>query len=309
MLTKELDLPTFRLWALAVLGDCLGASVAEAQFPDVLSDAECPGCRAALENTPSVFTGVWTTPLTAADDPAWAIEDFVCFAACTVEARAHAARLLRDPANARRTILELLPMAVAANAQHATAHAVHHRPHADTFTAPGFACDAHGFASQVLSHLPLEIEQHVDRVALRYEELGASRTVFLSEHAAPTETTPFGVSRGRIDDRTLIVETSDIPAGHFHAWFGGGPHSSRLRAVETYAVSDDGRWLDLTLELHDPETLREPLVVTKRWRRAPGARLASHYCDIMSGQLGPVFAEYVDPRKIDARRRAEITTH
>jgi hypothetical protein len=308
MLTKELDLPTFRLWALAILGDCLGGSAAEAQFPDILSDAECPGCRATLDQTPSVFSGVWTTPLTAADDPAWSIEDFACFVGCTVEARAHAGQLLRDPGNARRTILELLPMAIATNRRSVThAHGIDHHPTA--LAGPAFACDPLGFASQVLSHLPMQIEQYADRIVLRYEELGARRTVFLSEHTAQTETTPFGVSRGRILGRALIVETSDIPAGRLHAWFGGGLHSGRLRAIETYTLSEDGDWLDLNLELHDPETLREPLIVTKRWRRASGLGLARHYCDIMSGQLGPVFAEYVDPKTIDARRRAEMSIH
>jgi hypothetical protein len=161
----------------------------------------------------------------------------------------------------------------------------------------------------VLSHLPIEIEHGADRVVLRYEELGASRTIFLGEPTTTREITPFGVSRGRVEGRTLIVETRGIPVGRLHPWFGGAPHSTRLHAIETYSLSDDGDWLDLTLELHDPETLREPLVVTKRWRRAPGARLASHYCDIMSGQLGPVFAEYVDPKAIDARRRTEVATH
>jgi hypothetical protein len=68
-------------------------------------------------------------------------------------------------------------------------------------------------------------------------------------------------------------------------------------------VSGDGRWLDLTLELVDADTLREPLVLTKRWRRTERETLRSHGCDVMSAGLEGVVFEYVDPAKIDARRR------
>jgi hypothetical protein len=290
-----------------MLGDWIGAPAAEAQFPDVLSNVECPGCRAALEHTPPGLAGVWATPLTSADDPAWDIEDFACFAGCTVEARVHAGRLLRDPTNAHRTTLELLPIAVDANAPDA-GHSRHGHvlPGSGPPAVPGFSCDPHGLAIQVLSHLPLQIEQHPQHLVFRYEELGATRVIFLGEPPTVADSAPFGISRGRIEDRALIVETTKLPAGRLHPWFGGHVHTADLLAVERYVTSDDGLELELTLELRDPETLREPLIVTKRWRRASAPRLANHYCDIMSGQLGPVFAEYVDPRTIDARRRAEI---
>lgn len=310
MRTPELESPILRLWAPIILLGWIGAPVAEAQFPDALSNSECPGCQAAVESAPPGLEGVWATPLTSAGDPAWDIEDFACFAGCTVAAREYARRLLRDPANAQRTILELLPIAVAANAPDAARSNRGDVPPASgpsAFPAPGFACEPHGLATQVLSHLPLQIEQHARHIVLRYEELGATRTVVLDEPPTSAESTPFGISRGRIEDRTLVVETVNLPAGRLHPWFGGGAHSAHLHAIERYVASDDGLWLDLTLELRDPETLLEPLVVTKRWRRASAVRLASHYCDIMSGQLGPVFAEYVDPRTIDARRRTEIS--
>jgi hypothetical protein len=43
-------------------------------------------------------------------------------------------------------------------------------------------------------------------------------------------------------------------------------------------------------------------VVTKRWLRAPHSRIVSYRCDVMSAGLGGVFADYLDPRVIDARR-------
>jgi hypothetical protein len=276
---------------------------AYAQFPDLLSETECPGCRVAL------LAGTWSSPLTSADDPAWALEDFFCLAACTPEARATATALVSDPENTGRATLELYDEVVWTNARHAasllTPAGLAEGASVTPTRAPRFGCDPHGFASQVISPLPLEIELEPGGFGLRYEEFGARRTVRL--HGAPdtkaSGPTPFGVSKARFEDGTLIVETRDVSAGNLYDWFGGGPHSNRLRATERYRTSDDGEWLFLVLELEDPETLREPLAVEKSWRRTPDARIAQHGCDVMSGQLEGVLAEYVDPAKLDARRR------
>jgi hypothetical protein len=60
----------------------------------------------------------------------------------------------------------------------------------------------------------------------------------------------------------------------------------------------------LTLELVDAKAHGAPLVVTKRWRREPGATIERHGCDVMSGQLDGVFAEYVDLAQVHKRRIA-----
>ena len=279
---------------------------ATAQFPDPLSATECPGCAAALAPTP--FEGIWSTALTA-DEPVAALEDFLCFAACTDEGRTHAARLLTDERYAHRSALELYPEAVAANArsvvQQLTPAARAALP-SDPARMPALSCDRPSLAVQVVSPLPLEIERGLDRFVLRYEELDVERTVFVDAGAAPTgdRALPFGVSVGRLEHGTLVVETARVPAGRLSAWLGGIPHSDALRTVERYSVDADGRTLELVLELEDPQTFVQPLVVTKRWLRAPGARLASYRCDVMAAGLEGVFAEYLDPRKVDARRRA-----
>jgi hypothetical protein len=310
-----------RLSMIMAAATCAAASAgfelpANAQFPDVLSAEECPGCR-----EPYQLAGTWSTPLTSSDDPAWRLEDFFCFIGCTAEARSNATAVLANPANATRPWTELYPKVVAENARSASTLA---RGPADAGTGaawvpleisePSFACDPRGFASQVVSPLPLKIEQRAGHVVLRYEELGVERTLTLetpgARSQAPTSrnaSMPFGVSTARFENGALVVETTDIPAGRLHAWFGGTPHSDGLRAIERYTTSDDGNSLELVLELEDPEALRQPLVITKRWRRVPGAQILHYACDVMSGQLENVFAEYVDPAKLDARRRNERT--
>jgi hypothetical protein len=275
-----------------------------AQFPNVLSESECPGCGARF--APAPFDGTWSSVLTAAASPGWALADFFCFAACTIEGRADTERLLAGPESRHRSALELYPQAMAANVRSVErVSAVAPDPsRASPGRLPGFSCDRLGIAAQVVSPLPLEIETKSDRVVLRYEEFGAERTISLDGERAPPQgdRASFGVSKGRFEHGVLEVRTSGVPAGRLSDWLGGFAHSDALHTIELYSVSPDGRWLDLEFTLVDPVTLAKPLVVTKRWLRTPGARIMRHGCDVMSAGLSGVFAEYLNPRVIDARR-------
>jgi hypothetical protein len=251
---------------------------------------------------PSRFDGVWSSTLTAAAEPGWVLNDFFCFAACTREGRLAAERLLAGPESARRSALELYPLAVAANVESVQRVAAAAAPRSMPQRLPGFSCVQPGFAAQVVSPLPLEIKTEADRVTLRYEELAAERTVSLGGAWSHRDGSAFGASKGRFEDGVLVVETSGIAAGRLSEWLGGFEHSAALRATERYSVSIDGSSLVLMLKLDDPATLAEPLVVTKRWLRTPDARIARYGCDVMSAGLGGAFAEYVDPRVIEARR-------
>jgi hypothetical protein len=248
--------------------------------------------------------GVWSSTLTAAAEPDWLLDDFFCFAACTKEGRLAGERLLASPESAHRSTLELYPQAVAANVRSVErlAAAAAAAPRWTPERLPGFQCDRPGFASQVVSPLPLEIETEEDRVTLRYEEFGAERAISLDPTRPRGDGLAFGTSKGRFEHGVLVVETTGIRAGRLSEWLGGFAHSDALQATERYSVSIDGRSLLLLLTLEDPATLAGPLVVTKRWLRAAHSRIVSYRCDFMSAGLGGVFAEYLDPRVIDARR-------
>ena len=234
---------------------------ARAQFPDVLSESECPGCAVQFAALP--LEGTWSTALTAADDAGWALADFACVTACTAEARARAVALLADPANAQRPTIELLPALAALNARDLR-----------------FGCDALGFAEQVVSPLPLSIRREGGALVLQYEERGATRRISLDGDA------PLGTSTGRFERDSLVIETRD----------------ARVNATERYSASADGRWLELTLELTSTDKGGRRTVLTKRWLRTPNARTAAHGCDVMSAGLEASLADYLDPRRIDARR-------
>jgi hypothetical protein len=293
-----------RVWLAGVLSCVALAALALsrpvlAQVPDVPS-RECPGCLA--QPAPARFDGIWSSALTAGGEPGWALADYFCFAACSSEGRAEAERLLAGAETAQRPALELYPRAVAANSRSVEQLAAGLAP--SDGQLPGFSCDPHGFAAQVVSPLPLEIRSDAGRVTLRYEEFAAERAIAFGGAPADPHGAALGVSTGRFEGDALVVETRGIPAGRLSKSLGGFAHSDALRTVERYSVSADGRWLDLVLTLDDPATLAKPLVVTKRWVRAPRARIARHACDVMSAGLGGVFAEYLDPAIIDSRRRA-----
>jgi len=270
--------------AAVLFATLAAAAPARAQFPDVLSETECPGCAAALQAADAaraaavtLFVGTWSSALTSADDPGWTAEDYSCFIACTPAARASAAA---PPTG-------------------------HPRSQANGFELFRFACDPNGFAAQVVSPLPMRIEQQPGGVVLRYEEFGAERAITLAPGPPPkSRPTLLGTSRARLEGDALVIETTGIAAHRFYGWFAGRPHGDKLRATERYTTSENGAWLNLVLTLDDPDTLEAPLILTKRWRRVPGVEIAHYGCDVMSGQLDGVFTEYVDPRKISERLRA-----
>jgi hypothetical protein len=212
---------------------------ARAQFPDVLSEAECRGC------------------------------DFACVTACTADARARAAALVAEP---REPAAELLPPLAALNAR-----------------GLRFGCDALGFVDQVVSPLPLTIRRADGAIVLRYEERGATRAISLDgvERAPSPGDARLGVSTARFERDALVVKT----------------RGASVNATERYSVSADGRWLTLALEIRSDGKNERPVVLTKRWLRTPNAHIAASGCDVMSAGLEGSLADYLDPRKIEARRR------
>ena len=242
---------------------------AYAQFPDVLSEVECPGCSATLAAL-LPFEGTWSTAVTTADAADWAPEDFACVTACTDAGRARATALLAD---SRTPAVQLLPALAALNV----------RP-------LRFGCDTLGFVEQVASPLPLSIRREGGALVLRYEEGAAVQTIALDRRALATGDVTgdarLGTSMGRFERDTLVVETR-----------GAG-----VSATERYSISADGRWLDLALTLVPAGKNERGVTLTKRWLRTPTARVVAGHCDVMSAGLEASLADYIDPRKLDARR-------
>jgi hypothetical protein len=232
--------------------------------------------------------------LVAFDDPRWRIADLVCArTGCSVEGYAYLQSLLDDPESAKRSTKELV--ADMENYQRRvndtllTPLARQRQEEFDPSQEASLDCkpDGDGLRHQVLAPLPLEIEQHGDRVILRYEYWNAERIVHLDQETHPMdgELSRLGHSIGRYEGSTLIVETAQLlPA------VTGIPNDEPLmlspdaRAVERYTLSDDGESLDLTMEIIDPSNFTQPFQNFRRMLRAPGWELDTFVCESITGE-------------------------
>jgi hypothetical protein len=220
------------------------------------------------------FEGMWS-------DPPLTIVGTFCAAWCTDAGIDFLNALLDDPANDARPFSELQARATSYQRDkyivaRLTADTLKSYP-LDPADDPGFLrCEPWGLARQIFARHQLEIRRRGDdRLELRYGEWDARRTIDLNARAAaPNQPpTPMGHSVGRWDGDALVIETSGITAD-LTSW--QTRHSDRLRVIERYTRSKDGKTLTLTATLEDPSTLREPLVLKKMWEWAPGHEISPY---------------------------------
>jgi hypothetical protein len=232
---------------------------------------------AAAQSHPN-FEGMW-------GDPPVTAEDTFCAAFCTDAGLERLAALLDDPANDARPYAQL--SAQAFNFQRdsyvrprLTPAALRRFP-LDPATDPGLVrCEPWGLARQVFARHQLEIRQRgADRLDMRYGEWDARRTVHLTSGPQPANQppTPMGYSVAHYEGDTLVIESSSIAPN----WLAMGglyiaEHSDRLRIVERYTRSTDGKRLLLTATLEDPTILREPLVLKRVWSWSPSSKIAPY---------------------------------
>ena len=214
-------------------------------------------------------------------DPPATPEDWFCAGWCTDVGVEQLTAMLDDPANDVRSFDEL---SAAANTfqldryirPRLTPEALKSYP-LDNATDPGFLrCEPWGVARNVVARHQLEIRARgSDRFEMRYGEWDARRTVFLDARTRPAEAplTPMGHSVARYERDVLVIETSGIAPSRtpFRT-----EHSSRLRMVERYTRSIDGKRLFMSVTMEDPAMLREPVVLNKVWSWAPNAEIAPY---------------------------------
>lgn len=129
---------------------------------------------------------------------------------------------------------------------------------------------------------PFEIT-HVDDDTLKilYEVNHVERLIHLDQTEIPADAPqdPRGYSIGRIDaDGSLVIDTGRF--AHVVWGLGEGVDSSEQKTThEVYRLTDDGRRLELTFTMEDPEYLREPVSITHRYNLTPGYEIQDYYCD------------------------------
>jgi hypothetical protein len=237
---------------------------------------------------PSGFEGVWSGWLTTQEDPAWHVEDYICFVGCPKLAYDHLAALLDNPANDERPLDELVAETRSYIIEHLRAHStptgIALMDGNSEANATSNACDPYDFARAATNPLPLEITRNGDTLTLNYEEGNRMRTVYLDGRGfpEPLEPSALGYSIGRIESDALVIETRGLIASTYPPITINAPggHSEQVRGIERYVITPgEPPMLTLELILEDPGTLTAPYVYYKRWIATPGIELSTDSCD------------------------------
>ena len=126
---------------------------------------------------------------------------------------------------------------------------------------PGF--DLFGFQ-------PIFFLQQPDKVTMIFSGDQQVRHVYLDvQHSAEVKPSWYGESVGRYDGDTLVIDTVGLNTNTFVDNFRT-PHSEKLHVVERWKLVDEGKTLEVTFTVDDPETYYQPWSAKQRYRRAEG---------------------------------------
>ena len=153
---------------------------------------------------------------------------------------------------------------------------------AGTNYTPGGYCVGGGMPSSMLGSggYPMEIIQRPEQITIIYEAHNEIRRVYFGDRVPDPESVfpeRNGRSVGRWEGDTLVVETDRLVEQVDTQY----PHSEQAKIVERYRLSTeaDGRKvLTAVLTMTDPQYLKEPLTVEKKWQAVPNGRLLTYEC-------------------------------
>jgi hypothetical protein len=122
---------------------------------------------------------------------------------------------------------------------------------------PEIRCFMPGVPRATYMPYPFQILQGTDRILIAYEYAGTTRTIHMSEVDENPVPTWMGLSRGRWDGDTLVVDVSDF---NDQTWFdrAGNFHSDALRVTERYTPVSP-------YHLMYEATIDDPNVFTRPW--------------------------------------------
>jgi len=150
----------------------------------------------------------------------------------------------------------------------------------DPLLHPASNCQTPGLPS--IAQIPELQEWTVtaDQLTVRHESWETTRIVHLGQtaHAAGPHTV-LGYATGKIDDRSVVIDTTDLNA----EWGGIGrnaPGSDQRTIRETYRLIDHDT-MEGVIEVTDPLYLYRPLSMPVTLKRQPaGTRIVDFPCDI-----------------------------
>ena len=158
---------------------------------------------------------------------------------------------------------------------------------------PEIKCFMPGVPRATYLPYPFQILQSADKILIAYEFAGTTRTIHMTEVTNNPAATWMGLSRGRWDGDTLVVDVTDF---NDQTWFdrAGNFHSDALHVVERYTPASP-------YHLMYEATVEDPKVFTRPWkirmplyrRLEPNKQVLEYKCtefveQLMYGQVGIV---------------------
>ena len=235
----------------------------------------------------TAIEGVWSTPFTARNHPAWAIEDHLC-PFCPPVALAHFRKLLADPANDSRPLPDLAQesnrvgneFTMSLMTDEARARL---KQNSAASNDAVIRCEPPDLITLLRAPQPIVITVRDDHVMLHHDHWNTLRTIRLDGPAAAPADGPtrLGMATARFEGSTLVVESRNL----LGITSGGITTTNGARIVERWTPSGDGTRLSLELMIDDPASYRAPLVFEAARVRTPGEKIFDMPpCEAVSGQ-------------------------
>ena len=114
---------------------------------------------------------------------------------------------------------------------------------------------------------PIHLIQTPKQVTMIFSGDAQVRRVYLDvPHSANPKPSWYGESVGHYEGDTLVVDTIGMNAKTYVDNYRT-PHTEKLHVVERYKLIDDGKTLQVTMRVEDPDTFYEPWSAIDNFRR------------------------------------------
>jgi hypothetical protein len=115
---------------------------------------------------------------------------------------------------------------------------------------------------------PFYFIQTPKQVWMIWERDHMVRRIYLTDrHSEAVTPSWFGESIGHYDNGELVVDTIGLSTGNSYIDNFRTPHTEKEHVVERFKVSADGKTLEASVVVDDPDTFNEPLHLMQRWRK------------------------------------------
>jgi hypothetical protein len=114
---------------------------------------------------------------------------------------------------------------------------------------------------------PIHFVQTPNQITMIFSGDAQVRRVYLDvPHSANPKPSWYGESVGHYEGDTLVVDTIGLNGKTFIDNYRT-PHSEKLHVIERYRLADDGKMLEVTFRIEDPDTFYQPWSAVGRLRR------------------------------------------